>query len=235
MTEPQQQWVALLGRQDFPADGVEDYCGFLGHALAQHGVSLKLTRVPWAEKGWSEALRQLRNECKALRGQWVLVQYTALAWSRRGFPWRIVSVLRLLKGCGLKVALVFHDTSSVTGGRLRDRVRRKFQSWVMRRVAFISDRSISVLLAEQMAWVRPDSLRRKFVTIPIGANIPESVSRPTEKSSQPNAGRTVVVFGVTGGQAVLREVSDIAHALVKRKCGFALWFWGEARKKPRTI
>src|ERR1700728_4358081 len=197
MTEPQRQWVALLGRQDFPPDGVEDYCVFLGQALARHGVELKLLRVPWAQKGWREALRQIRRDCETLRGQWVLVQYTALAWSRHGFPWRVLSVLRLLKGCGLKVAVVFHDTSPVVGRRLRDRVRRKVQSWVMRRVALDSDRSVSVLRAEQMAWVRPELLRTKFVTIPIGANVPESVCRRTTTSSEANAGATVVVFGVT--------------------------------------
>jgi glycosyltransferase involved in cell wall biosynthesis len=213
MMESQQQWVALLGRQDFPTDGVEDYCMYLGEALRRHGIELKLVRVPWAEKGWIGALGQLRRDCGAWRGQRVLLQYTALAWSRRGFPWRVLSVLRTLKRSGLKVAVVFHDTSPVVGGRLRDRVRSRIQDWVMRRIALNSDRSISVLRAEQMAWVRPDLLRGKFVTIPIGANVPESVCRRTGMNAQAIACSTIVVFGVTGGRAAPREVSDIAYAV----------------------
>jgi glycosyltransferase involved in cell wall biosynthesis len=237
MTEPQQQWVALLGWRDFPTDGVEDYCVFLARALAQHGVELKLVRAPWAEKGWSEALRQIRRECELLRGQWVLVQYTALAWSRRGFPWRILSVLRLLKSCGLKVAVVFHDTSPYVGRRLRDRVRTRIQGWLMRKVALDSDRSISVLPAGQMAWVRPEWLGRKFVTIPIGANIPESVCHRTNIGSQANVGATVVVFGVTGGQATLNEVSDIAHAVKRaseKKLGLRLVVLGRGSKEAES-
>ncbi len=32
--------VALLGRPDTPTDGVEDYCIFLGRALAARGIEL---------------------------------------------------------------------------------------------------------------------------------------------------------------------------------------------------
>jgi len=80
------KWIALLGRRDFPTDGVEDYCVHLGEALARWGVALQLVRVPWAEKGWFYAFRWLWQEARAWHGRWVLVQYTALAWSRQGFP-----------------------------------------------------------------------------------------------------------------------------------------------------
>jgi hypothetical protein len=43
--------IALLGRWDYPTDGVEDYCTYLGKALKERGVALQLVRVPWAEEG----------------------------------------------------------------------------------------------------------------------------------------------------------------------------------------
>src|SRR5579859_6478733 len=92
---PQTQWVALLGRRDIPVDGVEDYCTFLAAGLARQGVQLTQVRVKWVERGWVGALRQLGREVKAWRGRWVLLQYTALAWSRRGFPVWTLAVLRL--------------------------------------------------------------------------------------------------------------------------------------------
>jgi hypothetical protein len=79
-------WIVLLGRRDYPTDALEDYCTYLGQALFKHGINLQLVRVPWAEKGWFYALRWLWREARSWQGRWVLVQYTALAWSRRGFP-----------------------------------------------------------------------------------------------------------------------------------------------------
>jgi hypothetical protein len=42
--------IALFGRRDYPTDGVEDYCTYLGKALKERGVALQLVRVPWAEE-----------------------------------------------------------------------------------------------------------------------------------------------------------------------------------------
>src|SRR5439155_1610486 len=82
---------------DEPTDAVEDYCRYLGEALASHNLDLQIRRVPWKEHGWSASLRALRLQTEAWRGAWVLVQYTALAWSARGFPRRFLRVLRILR------------------------------------------------------------------------------------------------------------------------------------------
>jgi len=76
--------VAVLGRQDEPIDAVEQYCQYLSSALVAEGISLELMRVPWAEIGWRKALRELREGTpKTRNAAWFLMQYTALAWSRR--------------------------------------------------------------------------------------------------------------------------------------------------------
>src|SRR5487761_2159038 len=108
MPDRQQRWVALLGRKDEPTDGVEDYCTFLGRALADCGVELRAVRVPWLKQGWLGALRGLRRDAAAWRGQWVLLQYTALSWSRRGFPFGALAVLGVLRRRGVRCAVVFH-------------------------------------------------------------------------------------------------------------------------------
>jgi hypothetical protein len=43
--------IALLGRQDTPTDGLEDYCTFLGEALSRRGVGLQKFRVDFAGRG----------------------------------------------------------------------------------------------------------------------------------------------------------------------------------------
>jgi hypothetical protein len=100
--------AALLGRCDFPTDGVEDYCARLSQALAKRGVALQLVRMPWAERGWFYALRWLWQEARAWQGRWVLVQYTALAWSRRGFPIGLLPVLKILRGRKCRLGIVYH-------------------------------------------------------------------------------------------------------------------------------
>jgi glycosyltransferase involved in cell wall biosynthesis len=209
--------VALLGRVDFPTDGIRDYCTFLGQALQRHDIVLSQVRVQWFEHGWIRALRQLSTECVEWRGKWVLVQYTALAWSRRGFPWGPLAALAILHRKGARVAVVFHDAIPFAGAGLYHRARTRFQIWVMRRLALHSDQAVSFLPIERMPWAHSDSLLGKFVTIPIGANLPEPEIGEREPSARASDGLTLAIFGVTAQDSgtLLGEVSDIAY-VVKR-------------------
>ena len=101
--------IALLGRRDEPTDALEEYCNYLGSALRTHDIRLEIFRVPWNARGWREALDTLRLQAVAWNETWVLVQYTALAWSARGFPHRFFRVLEILGEAGARIAVVFHD------------------------------------------------------------------------------------------------------------------------------
>lgn len=100
--------VAVLGWRDEPTDAVEEYCQYLSRALAAHGMQLELIRVPWPEIGWRRAVQDLREKTRDSRNTWFLLQYTALGWSRRGFPLRVLSVIRALKKNGGRCVVVFH-------------------------------------------------------------------------------------------------------------------------------
>jgi hypothetical protein len=65
-------------------DALEDYCNQLAEALRKKGTSLEICRIPWAEEGWRRPLDDLNKHLPDWHGSWLLVQYTALAWSRRG-------------------------------------------------------------------------------------------------------------------------------------------------------
>jgi glycosyltransferase involved in cell wall biosynthesis len=207
------RWITVLGRRDTPTDGLEDYCLYLGQALEKWGVRLELIRVPWAEQGWIRSLRRLSERLVKHDAGIALVQYTALGWSRWGFPLGVLALLWVLRRHGLRVAVVFHDVEPFSGRRFRDRVRSKTQAWIMRRLAERADRCVSALPTKQMSWVRPEDLRRKFVTVPIGPNIPESKCSGVREQHQPIVSTTIAVFGVTGGASISREVSDIAYAV----------------------
>jgi glycosyltransferase involved in cell wall biosynthesis len=208
-TQPK-TWIALLGRRDMPTDGVEDYCIFLGRGLSTTGVELRRVRVPWLDRGWIAALRELSRESSAWRGEWVLIQYTAFSWSRRGFPFPALIVLALLRRSGARVAVVFHEWCPQGGVRWIDRLRSACQDWVIRRLYQSAAKSIFTVPLETVAWLPKTDKKATF--IPIGANLPERLNHriaPALTSREKN----VIVFGVTGAPNAAREIGEIAGVL----------------------
>jgi glycosyltransferase involved in cell wall biosynthesis len=196
--------IALLGRKDVPTDAVEQYCRYLGDALQAYGFQLQIRRVPWELRGWRQSLRALQLQSEAWRDTWVLVQYTALAWSARGFPLKFPGVLRMLKSAGARVAVVFHDVEPFTSSRLIDRLRHRVQARTMRRALALADLAIFTVPPEKLSWLTAVPSKASFV--PVGANLPFAempISRT--KSDIP----TVGVFSITGGEQGARETQQI--------------------------
>jgi glycosyltransferase involved in cell wall biosynthesis len=207
MTE--QRAIALLGRRDRPTDAVEDYCRYLGQALTAHDCKLQIRRVPWNEHGWTASLEALRLQAKDWRGTWILVQYTALAWSARGFPVRFLRVLRVLRNSGAKLAVVFHDAEPFGGTRMIDRFRRMLQIRAMRAAVAIADHAVFTVPPEKLSWT--DGIARKFSFIPVGASLPLPIA--IEQHDRIHSPPAVCVFGITGGSAGDRETRDIIAAV----------------------
>ncbi len=126
--------VLLLGKRDTPADGVQDYCEYLAQALQRRGIQTEIARVEWHSEGWIRALRTLRAESAKWEGTWVVLQYTALSWSRRGFPLGALAVLRSLRRRKLRCAAVFHESRRQGGAKWAGQVRGAFQDWVIRQI-----------------------------------------------------------------------------------------------------
>jgi glycosyltransferase involved in cell wall biosynthesis len=212
---PTRTWIALLGRRDRPTDGVADYCAFLGQALERHGVELKQVRVQWTQDGWLRALSELRREGAGWRGQWILMQYTALGWSGRGFPFGALAAFAIVRRCGARCAVVFHEPFSqgrqAADSRWIDRIRGRCQEWVIRRLYRRAARAIFTVPLETVPWLPKE--HRKATFIPIGGNLPESLDRrlPPDGSRE----KTVVVFGVTGEPSTGAELADIAGVMLE--------------------
>ena len=120
--------IALLGRPDSPTDALEDYCRLLGGAFNKRAIEFVVVRVPWEKTGWTPALMDLWRRSANWKGDWALVQYTALMWSRRGFPLLFLLVLCALRIRGVRTAVVLHDPQPYAGRRIVDRIRRVTQS-----------------------------------------------------------------------------------------------------------
>jgi glycosyltransferase involved in cell wall biosynthesis len=199
--------IALLGRRDEPTDGVADYCGWLGGSLAGYGYQLETVRVNWLELGWRAALAELEEKSVEWRGQWVLLQYTVLAWSKRGFPRHAPRIVSRLKKNGVHCGIVFHDFHPFGGDRIIDRARHHYQLRILRRLyQRVSFASFTAPL-QKVTWL--SSRDPKAIFIPIGANCPEL----TGGSLSSKGPSTVAVFCVTTDHRMAQEVSDIGYAL----------------------
>jgi glycosyltransferase involved in cell wall biosynthesis len=202
------QVIALLGRKDEPTDAVEEYCRYLGAALEPHDFQMQIRRVPWELHGWRQSLRALQLQSEGWRDTWVLVQYTALAWSARGFPLKFPRVLRLLKSAGARVAVVFHDVEPFSSPRLIDRLRHRIQSRIMRQALDLADVAVFTVPPEKLSWLK--AIPPKAAFIPVGANLPfpDTIAPHTPRNIP-----TVGVFSITGGEQGARETQQILAAV----------------------
>jgi glycosyltransferase involved in cell wall biosynthesis len=206
-----QKCIALLGQPDEPTDAVEEYCRYLGEALRVNGFDLQLVRVPWAEKGWSQALRELGKQAETWRDDWVLVQYTALAWSKRGFPLRFLRALKVLRAAGTRVGVVFHDVEPYQGNRGIDRIRRQAQLRVLREALRMSDLAVFTVPTEKLSWIRHSA--RNAVFVPVGANLSSPEKAWRERTRDSDRPPTIAIFGITGGKWGNAEMARITGAL----------------------
>ncbi len=202
--------IALMGRRDSPTDAVEDYCTWLGRALEAHGWALEAVRLPWDERGWLASLRQLRQQRAGWRGSWVLAQYTALGWSRRGFPMGFLAVLWTLRTCRPRCAVVFHDAEPYPGTRFVDRVRRAVQRRVMRLAYRWAASAILTVPGERISWLPARPAKAQF--IPVGSNIPVPENGRAQRAAEPDE-KIVAVFGITPGWHGVVEIAAITEAL----------------------
>lgn len=227
-------WIALLGHGEATADGVQDYCEYLARALEQQGVALRLVRVDWSRKGWWQALRELWCECRAWRGQWILLQFTALAWSRRGFPLGALAVLAVVRRGGARCAVVFHEPFRPEANGWLDHARGMFQEWIISRIYHGVSKNIFPEPLSRIGWLPRSAFKARF--IPIGANIPERRPVANGRFSENRNPKTVVVFCLTGMPYLrdeLRDISDAARTAIADGARFRLLFLGRGTSEAR--
>ena len=232
---PTDIWVALLGRKDVPADGIADYCSYLGQNLAGHGIELKAYRVEWVENGWWYALRDLWRESKKWRGLWVLPQYTALAWSRRGFPIGVLASTAVLRLRGARCALVFHEPYGVSGPRVIDRLRGAFQNWTVRTLHRFARKCIFTIPLSSVPWL--STRDAKSASIPLGPNIPENLTSRSAPQMQSGVTKKVVVFCLSESPHGEREVNDVAVAtrlVIERGIKLRVTFVGRGTSEAKN-
>jgi glycosyltransferase involved in cell wall biosynthesis len=202
--------IALRGKKDQPTDAVEEYCRYLAAALEPHDIKMEIRRVPWEIHGWAECLGVLKLMAGQWRNTWILVQYTALAWSARGFSQKVLGVMKILKSAGARVGIVYHDAEPYLGTRLVDSLRRFTQVRTMRRALALADLAIFTVPGEKLSWI-PSTVPNNTAFIPVGPNLP--IPAEPVVSAVRNAVPTIGVFSITGGEAGAHETQIIVSAL----------------------
>lgn len=209
MTEGSYDLIALLGRRDQPTDGVRDYCEHLSGAFERRGDRMSIVELRWENDGWPKILRDLWKQSRSWKNQIVLLQYTALMWSRRGFPLGAIAVLAILKWRRVQLGVVFHDAGYEPAHGWIRRFRLACQNFTIRTAFRCAKFPVLTVPATQLSWLPHDADRAVF--IPVGANFPDDGPTNTRRNLTPDA--TVAVFGVTGGIHSAAEASDIACAM----------------------
>ena len=205
--------IALLGHADAPTDALEDYCGWLKRALEQQGQPMEIMRVPWATNGRLSRTRWIWRESQNWRGRWILLQYTALGWSKRGFPLDAAITIWIARHRGAKCAVVFHDAMSYGGPRRIDRIRQSVQVWVMRKLYTLALHSIMTVPVEKLTWLPHPATKAEF--IPIAANLSGTLVTLNDANSirRNNSPKTIAIFGITGTPQLQPEVELIAQII----------------------
>jgi glycosyltransferase involved in cell wall biosynthesis len=206
-----QRVIALLGRPDAPTDAVEEYCRYLSEALLAEEFELIIERVAWHDSGWSRAVSTLRHRAQGWRGAWVLVQYTALAWSTCGFPLRFPRVLTTLKAAGARVGVVFHDVEPFSGKRVIDVLRRHAQLHAMLQSLSFCDAAVFTVPLQKSSWLKHEPVKACF--IPVGANLPTSSEANSRHGISTGGKLSVAVFSITGGESGRWEIDNIVEAV----------------------
>ena len=204
--------VALVGKRDEPTDALRDYCRKRRRGAESSRRRDEDCRSPM-ERGAGPTLARLWRHSSEWRGRWVVLQYTALMWSRRGFPLAVPAILWMIKMRGCRTAVVFHDVHAVPGSHWIDRIRVRFQVRVMRHVCRRADRAIFPVPPGQVPWL--SSVPPNAAFIPVGANIPsrddlELLGPLPERVSPP----AIAVFGVSScGWARNQEIEHIVQVI----------------------
>jgi glycosyltransferase involved in cell wall biosynthesis len=202
------------------ADGILDYSERLAAELRRRGHRVRV--LPLGH-GLARSLGAIHRSCRRGRGvDWTMLQYSHLAWSRRGFPLGALAIAATVRLGGTKLAVTLHDPLPFGGTRVRDRIRTFTQLVVMRVLVLLAHRAFVTVDPSVISWAG-SRMSAVLSLVPVGSNV-GVMTRGRAQGEE----RTVVVFGVTENnvdeatriarvvRTVRRSLPDLALQVVGR-------------------
>jgi glycosyltransferase involved in cell wall biosynthesis len=185
------------------ADGIGDYSKRLAAELRRRGHPVRVLPL---SSGLTRSLYAIRRSCRRSRGlDWTMLQYTHLAWSRRGFPLAALAIAATVRLGGTKLAVTLHDPLPFAGIRARDRIRALTQVVVMRLLVLLAHRTFVTVDPSVISWA-DGRIRASLSFVPVGSNVGGTTRARAQREE-----RTVVVFGVTENNVA--EATRIARVV----------------------
>ena len=185
------------------ADGIRDYSERLAAELRRRGHRVGVLALG---NGLARSLGAIGTSCRRSRGlDWTIVQYSHLAWSRRGFPLGALAIAATVRLGGTKLAVTLHDPLPFAGIRVRDRIRTFTQLGVMRLLVLLAHRTFVTVDPSVIYWAG-GRMRAALSFVPVGSNVGVMTRDPVHGEE-----RKVVVFGVTENN--LAEATRIARVV----------------------
>lgn len=217
--------VLLSARIPPTTDGVGDYSAHLSTALLRRGMRVTLacgTQAAYAPPSgaelWAGALQEARqhpaawlNRLRALRPDWLLLQYVPYAFHQRGLPFFLPSLLKKARHAGVRTGVIFHEV------HIRPRDNRLIslgQRWIARQLGRQADLVITSIPFYQNLLA---ALSVRAHVLPVGANVsphwsPEEVCRGLRQRYFPDKAFIVSTFGRRDVRALADAVAQIPDA-----------------------
>jgi glycosyltransferase involved in cell wall biosynthesis len=185
------------------ADGILDYSERLAAELRRRGHRVRVLALG---NGLARSLGAIGRSCRRGRGlDWTMLQYSHLAWSRRGFPLGVIAMAATVRLGGAKLAVTLHDPLPFEGIRVRDRIRTSTQLVVMRMLVLLAHRTFVTVDPSVISWADGRTLAA-LSFVPVGSNVGVTTRVRAEREE-----RTVVVFGVAENNVA--EATRIARVV----------------------
>lgn len=144
--------LSLVAQSGRCTDGVLDHASGLTKAMGDEGWRSELVVVDWRSEGFLRSLRKLRRRLRQTDADRVVVHYSHLAWSRRGFPFGFIALVAVLKSLGAEVFVWIHDPGRV-GPRLHHRVMSFVKGRGLVLATWMSDGSVVSVHPTCIDWI----------------------------------------------------------------------------------
>jgi glycosyltransferase involved in cell wall biosynthesis len=195
--------IVLSADPSASADGIRDYSERLAAELRRRGHRVRVLAL---SSGLARSMGVIRRSCRRGRGlDWTILQYSHLAWSRRGFPLGALAIAATVRLGGSRLAVTLHDPLPFAGIRVRDRIRTFTQLMVMKVLVLLAHRTFVTIDPSVISWAS-GRMRSVLSFVPVGSNV-GVMKRGRAQGEE----RTVVVFGVTENNVA--EATRIARVV----------------------
>ena len=193
-------------------------------AGTSHRRRRRLSRIPWpgaltprypidshprglGPSRMDRSLWRLWRESASSQANRVLLQFTSLAWSRRGFPFGVLFALRILRRRGARVAVVFHEPVRQTGDQaLINRIRGACQDWVIQKLYASAERAIFADALCTIPWLPKEPARA------VSSPLAQTFRSPSHFGCAPPADstiKTITIFCLTDPQKELAGIFSL--------------------------